>query len=252
MGVIHLSPLPGSPQHRFPLSEILDRALADAKILHEAGFTALIVENFGDAPFTRASLPPASVAAMAVIAERIKRDVDLPLGINALRNDAQAALGIAAAAGGTFIRINVHTGVYATDQGMIEGKAHQTLTARNQLGLPIAILADVHVKHATPIAQPSIEQAARDTAYRGLADALIVTGGATGEAVDVDQLKRVREAVPDRRLFVGSGATASSVAGLLHHCCGVIVGTSLKKDGDPSRPIDADLAKAFIQAVHPS
>lgn len=249
IGVIHLPALPGSPRHLLPMDEIVNRALADAQTLKEASFDAVCVENFGDLPFTRTALRAASVAAMAVLGDHVRRAARLPIGINALRNDALAALGIASAAGASFIRVNVHTGVSATDQGLIEGNAGETLRYRRQLGQRIAILADVHVKHGTPISEPDIARAAKDTAYRGLADGLIVTGPATGEAVDLDDLRRVREAVPDRRLFVGSGAASETVASLLTIATGVIVGTGIKLDRDPANPIDPVLAGKFARAA---
>ncbi|RME41749.1 MAG: phosphorybosylanthranilate isomerase, partial [Planctomycetota bacterium] len=190
------------------MDEVLKRALADARTYARAGFHALIVENFGDVPFRRGPLDPGTVAAMAVAADAVKRETSLPVGVNALRNDAVSALGVAAAAGASFVRVNVHTGVYATDQGMIEGRADEALRYRRLLGARIAVLADVHVKHAVPVSEPDLARAARETAYRGLADGLIVTGPATGEPVDPKHLDRVREAVPDRPVFVGSGATA--------------------------------------------
>lgn len=248
IGVIHLPALPGSPLHMLPMTEILDRAVADARTLAEAGFDALIVENFSDVPFAPESLPPASVAGMAVAADHVRRAAGLPIGINALRNDSLAALGIAAASGATFVRVNVHTGVSATDQGMLDGRAHEALGYRKQLGLPIAILADVHVKHSVPVSQPDIARAARDTAYRGLADGLIVSGPSTGEPVNLDDLHRVRQAVPDRRLFVGSGATPETVAELLTAAGGVIVGTGIKKGGVTTNPVDSERAAAFVRA----
>ncbi|MBU0717544.1 MAG: phosphorybosylanthranilate isomerase, partial [Planctomycetes bacterium] len=113
----------------------------------------------------------------------------------------------------------------------------------------VAILADVHVKHAAPLSHPDIAQAARDTAYRGLADGLIVTGPATGQAVDLEDLRRVREAVPERRVFVGSGVTAETVGPWLREASGIIVGTGMKVNGDPARPIDAELAGALARAA---
>ena len=249
IGVIHLPALPGAARHQLTMDEIVERALADARVLKRAGFDAAIVENFGDTPFPHGLLPPASLAAMAIAADYVRRETGLTVGVNALRNDPISALGIAAACGAKFIRVNVHTGVYATDQGIIEGRADETLRHRKQLGQRIAILADVNVKHARPLSEPDIARAAKDTAYRGLADGLIVTGAATGEAADMDQLRRVREAVPDRRLFVGSGATAKSVAGLLRIASGVIVGTGIKKGRDTSNSVDADLATEFVRAA---
>lgn len=249
IGVIHLPALPGSPGSILPADEVVSRALADAQALEEAGFDAAVVENFGDAPFAPDRVPPASTALMAVVADHVRRSFKLRVGINVLRNDAQAALGIAAAVGAAFIRVNVHTGVSATDQGLLEGRADETLRYRRLLGLRTAILADVHVKHAAPLHEPDIARAAKDTAYRGLADGLIVTGPATGASVDLAELRRVREAVPDRRVFVGSGATAATVAELLTEANGVIVGCGLKPGSDPSKPIDGQLASAFVQAA---
>ncbi len=249
IGVVHLAPLPGSARHCIAMDEIVERAVADATVLREAGFDAVIVENYGDAPFTSGELSPASTAAMAVAADHIRRETQLRVGINALRNDAKAALGIAAASGATFIRVNVHTGVYATDQGIIEGRADETVSYRKLLGARVALLADVCVKHARPMSETDIAMAAQDAAYRGLADGLIVTGPATGKPVDFEELRRVAEAVPDRRVFVGSGATAESAAELLRLCGGIIVGTSIKQDQRTANPIDAALARAFARAA---
>jgi uncharacterized protein len=249
IGVIHLAPLPGSARHTLSMKEIIDRAITDARSLQDAGFDAAIIENYGDAPFTAGLLPPASVAATAVAAQAVREQIGLRIGINALRNDARAALGIASATGATFIRVNVHTGVYATDQGLIEGRAHETLQYRRQLGARIAIFADVAVKHARPLSEPDISRAAKDVAYRGLADALIVTGPATGEPVDLDEIRRVAAAVPDRRLFVGSGATIDTVASLLTAAGGIIVGTGIKVDGITENPIDPERARSFARAA---
>ncbi len=249
IGMIHLPPLPGSVHHTDALSAIVKHALADANVLCLAGFDGLMMENFGDAPFAADELEPVTVAAMAIVAAAIKSEVDLPLGINALRNDAASALGIAVAAGASFVRINVHTGISATDQGFIQGKADQTVRLRQRLGPNIAIYADVHVKHAVPLNQPDIALAAEETAYRGCAQGIVVTGSTTGRSADLDAVRRVKEAVPDRMVLVGSGATADTVAEILSAADGVIVGSSLKPEGRTDQPIDPALAQAFIRAA---
>ncbi len=231
------------------MEEIVERCVADAQALVQARFDAAIIENFGDLPLGRGSLSPAAVAAMAVVAQEVRRQSGIRIGVNALRNDPISALGIAASCGASFIRVNVHTGVYATDQGIIEGDAETTLRFRKLLGARVAILADVNVKHAIPLGESDVVRAARDTAYRGLADGLIVTGSATGEAVDVSELRRVREAVPDRRVFVGSGATVDSIASLLVIAGGVIVGTGIKVERRTENRIDPQLAAAFAHAA---
>jgi membrane complex biogenesis BtpA family protein len=249
IGVIHLPPLPGSPAHGGSLAAVLDFALRDAKAIQSAGMDGVIVENFGDAPFFADRVPPETIASMAVVAGEVVRSCSLKLGINVLRNDARGALGIAVAVGASFIRVNVHTGVAATDQGIIEGRAAETIRAKSALGTDVAILADIHVKHATLLSQPDIALSAEETAYRGAADGLIVTGATTGRQVDMDQLEKVRLAVPDKPIFVGSGATSDTVAELLRVADGVIVGTAFRPHGDTRQPIDQDAVNWFMDAV---
>lgn len=249
IGMIHLPPLPGSPNHQLSLAELVAHAVRDAKTLHEAGFHAVIMENFGDVPFAADRLEPVTVAAMAIIAAEVRSAVPLPVGINALRNDAASALGIAAAAEASFIRVNVHTGVVASDQGMLQGQAYETLRLRQRLGAGIGILADVHVKHATPVSQPDIALAAEDTAYRGLADGLIVSGSTTGRPADLEDVRRVKEAVPDRLVLVGSGATAVTIADILSVADGAIVGTALKQGGRAGQPVDRELARRLTHGA---
>jgi len=260
VGVVHLEPLPGSPGWSLPLAGIIARACTDAHALADAGFDALIIENFGDAPFRATQVGPETVAAMTVVVRAVQGAVNLPLGVNVLRNDARAGIAIATVCGAGFVRVNVHTGVYAADQGLIEGQAHDTLLYRRRLseGVPRAdgggprapaIFADVQVKHARCLSSHSIAEAARETAYRGLADAVIVTGTATGQAADLADVRAVREAVPDRPLFVGSGVTADTVAELLRLADGVIVGTALKQGGVTTAPVDPARAAAFVRAA---
>lgn len=252
IGMVHLPALPGSANSILDMTEILERAAADAVTLRQAGFHAAMVENFGDRPFRAEAVDPVTIASMAIVARHVREACGMIVGVNVLRNDAGGALAVAVAAGAKFIRVNVHTGVMATDQGLLTGGAAQTLRMRRSLGAVaagIAILADVHVKHATPVHPLSIADAAKETAYRGLADGLIVSGVATGHAIDPADLEAVCAAVPDRRVFIGSGATAENIGSQLSRVGGVIVGSSLKRDGDPAAPIDAGLAKRFVEAA---
>jgi uncharacterized protein len=249
IGMVHLPPLPGSPACRQGLPNILDTAQADAEKLAQAGFDALIVENFGDAPFRSGSVDPHTISCMTVIARQLAAVVPLPLGINVLRNDPIAALAIAHTCGAQFIRVNVHCGVYATDQGIIEGRADETLRYRQAIGCSASILADVHVKHASSMLQQPIEEAAEEVAYRGRADALIVSGSGTGKATAMNDLQAVRGAVPDRPLFVGSGVNTRTVQDVLRVADGVIVGTAIKENEYTTAPVDARRAEEFVKAA---
>ncbi len=249
VGVIHLAPLPGSPRWGGDMAAVVKGAVCDARAYAEGGADAVVVENFGDVPFTKGALPPETIAAMARAGAAVRDAVDLPLGFNALRNDAAAGLALCAACDGGFIRVNVHSGSMLTDQGLIEGRAFETLRARTRLCPDVQILADVHVKHATPLGGELLEDAARDTAERGLADGLIVSGSGTGQATDPQTARRVHEACPKTPVFIGSGADVKNVDAFLPYVRGVIVGSSLKRGGRLHNPVDAKRVEKLRQAL---
>ncbi len=255
IGVIHLPPLPGSPRWGGDLPAVLERAEREASVLTEGGADGIIVENFGDAPFRIGRVEPETVAAMTRAVDRVCRATSLPVGVNMLRNDALSALAVAAAGGGSFIRVNVHYGTMAADEGLVTGEAWETLRRRRLMGAKhIAIFADVLVKHAVPLGEPDLGLIARETTYRGLADVLIVSGPVTGQPADAADVATVRCAVPDRPLLVGSGVDAANAGSFLAHADGAIVGTSLKEDGLITNPISLArvqaTAAAFTEATH--
>lgn len=255
IGVIHLPALPGDPGYDGrPLDDIVAFALRDADALCEGGIRAAIVENFGSAPFPKGTkeqpMPAHHTAIMTIVAHEIRKaHPDLTLGINCLRNDAYTALGIAVAVNAQFIRVNVLTGAYVTDQGLIEGDAYGLLRYRHQLGANhIAVLADILVKHATPLAPLSATDATKDTLLRGHADAVIVTGSGTGEPVDRRTLEEVSRAADGRPVLIGSGTKAETLPNYACFIKGAIVGTSIKVDGNVANPVDVERVKKLVKA----
>ena len=257
VGVVHLPPLPGSPRAALTADAIARSAVADARALGEAGFDLVMLENFGDAPFFSGRVPPITVSAMTLSAAAV-RDAcpKMAIGINVLRNDADAALAIAAVVGASCIRVNVHIGARVTDQGLIEGRAAETLRRRRELGADrgdagrprVAIWADVDVKHSAALAARPLDQEAQDLALRAMADAVLVTGSGTGKAVDIAKLDAVKRAVgADVPVLVASGATLATLDALASRCDGVIVGSALREGGAAGRPVDAKRAAEFAR-----
>jgi membrane complex biogenesis BtpA family protein len=216
IGMVHLRALPGSPRWDGDMAAVVRAALDDARALAEGGADAIVTR---------------------------------PIGINVLKNDVRSALAVAAATGARFVRVNVHVGAVAADQGIIQSEAHDSLRYRRLLDVPVAIFADVQAKHGMPLAPVPIEHEARDCYARGLADALVVSGVATGEPTPMSDLKRVRGAVPEAPLLVGSGASPETVGELLSVADGVIVGTSLKRDGRLANPVDVERVRRLVAAA---
>jgi membrane complex biogenesis BtpA family protein len=273
IGVIHLRALPGDPgcsseealRHGF--EPMRGAALRDAEALVGGGVDGLIIENFGSAPFPKGDasqrLPPHQIAALTLITREImllfpqaRSGAALSLGVNCLRNDVIAALGIAAACGlgrpgkPGFVRVNVHTGAYLTDQGVIEGEAYHSLRYRQTLAASdLRIFADVLVKHAAPLVPLNATAATHDCIDRGLADGVIVTGQATGAAVDRDLLKQVADAAGDKPVLIGSGFTPRDGIRLAPLAHGAIVGTWVKEQGALHRPVDLDRVRQLVDAA---
>jgi membrane complex biogenesis BtpA family protein len=249
IGVVHLRPLPGSPRWRGDIESVVEFAVNDAHAYERGGADALFIENFGDVPFTRGCVAPETIAAMAAAGRAVRQAVKLPIGFNVLRNDARAALALCAVCGGAFIRVNVHTGAMLTDQGLIEGNAYETLRYRQRLCPQARIFADVHVKHAVPLGNWTIEDAARDTVERGLADALIVSGVGTGLSAELADVERVRLTAPSTKILLGSGVTLENVRDFLPAADGFIVASSLKLNGRLSNPVDFKRVAALARAL---
>lgn len=250
IGVVHLPPLPGSPQWGGDMDWVLNRAQEEALTLAQGGANGIIVENFGDTPFRIGRVEPDTVAAMSLAVDRVKQVTTLPVGVNMLRNDARSALAVASVAGAAFIRVNVHYGVMAAEEGMVQGEAYDTLRYRAALGSDVKILADVLVKHAVPVGPQDLALMAQETVYRGMADGLIVSGPVTGLPAEAEDVATVRNAVPEGFILVGSGVDESNAGRLLAQADGAIVGTSLKRDGIVSNPIDPDRVKRLAEIIH--
>jgi membrane complex biogenesis BtpA family protein len=251
IGVIHLPPLPGSPNFSGSFDLVLAHALQDCAAYHDGKIEGVIIENFGDAPFFVDNVPPITVASMTLIASELKRKYpDMHFGINVLRNDSKSSLSIATVVGAEFIRVNVHIGAVVADQGMIQGKSHETLRLRKNLDSKVKIFADIDVKHAVSVGNYDLLMQAADALERGLADAIIISGKRTGMEVDMVQLRRLRKEFPTAKIIVGSGANSKNVRQLLRVADSVIVGTSLKVNGITSNPVDRERLKDFVRAFH--
>ncbi|MDZ7271665.1 MAG: BtpA/SgcQ family protein [candidate division KSB1 bacterium] len=245
IGMVHVRPLPGSPGYSGDMQAVIEAAVRDARALAEAGFDGLLIENFGDTPFFPEKVPDVTVASMTLVCDRVRQAVGLPVGVNVLRNDAMAALSIATVVGARFIRVNILAGASVTDQGLIQGKAHELLRARKALGSEVYVLADVLVKHAAPLGSSDVVRQSRELVERAHADAIIITGKATGDPPAVETVAEVRQALPQCLLLVGSGVNPTNVQQFRSMCDGFIVGTCLKEEGQ----VSVRRARELVQAV---
>jgi uncharacterized protein len=240
IGMLHLLPLLGSAQFGGDLAAISTAMLRDAEALVKGGVHGLMLENFGDVPFYPGRVPAHVISHMTVLAGEVRRRFTLPIGVNVLRNDGQSALAIANAIGAEIIRVNVLCGARVTDQGLIQGIAHDLLRERAAMGATkrVRILADVDVKHSAPLAQRPLKDEVEDTIERGLADGIVVSGAGTGKTTEVNKVRGAKAAAPQTPVFIGSGITSESVRDYLECADGFIVGSAFKKDGIATNAVE--------------
>lgn len=252
IGVIHSRPLPGSPGYDGEsLEDLYAFAVEEGRRYASADVDGLILENHGDIPFAKPEdIEFETAATMAVMADRLRAEVRLPLGINVLANGALPAIAVAQAGGAAFVRINQWANAYVANEGLIEGSAGRAARYRAWLrARAVKIFADVHVKHGAHaiVADRSIAELTRDLEFFD-ADVVIVTGQRTGDPPTTEELHEVRDATP-LPLLIGSGVTADEAERLLSIADGVIIGSSLKRDGVWWNPVDPDRARQFVARV---
>ncbi|MBU3728850.1 MAG: BtpA/SgcQ family protein [Phycisphaerales bacterium] len=251
VGMVHLRALPGSPSSAMRPAEIVKVAVAEARLLEEAGFDALIVENMHDRPYLADAGTADTVATFAIATAAVTAAVRIPVGVQVLSGATSAALAIAHAAGGSFIRAEGFVFASVADEGLLaEACAGPLLRERRRIGASsVRILADIRKKHSSHAITGDLDGAAwaRAAEFFG-ADGIIVTGSETGAAVDMAELASVRAATT-LPVLVGSGATPQGAAALLEHADALIVGSALKRDGLWSNEIDPVRADAMVRAV---
>lgn len=249
VGMIHLPALPGAPQNKDSMDTLIKFATSQAEKLQRAGVDGCIIENIGDAPFFRESVPPITVAAMAIIVNEVKKMSNLSVGINILRNAWEEAFSIAHITGADFIRINVVSGAYATDQGIIEGCGAELARLKKALGSEVLVFGDVHVKHAYPLYDVPIEVAAMDLAERGGVDVVIVSGDRSESLPTIEMVNSVKSKLK-KPVIIGSGTDTSNLQNLRQYydnCDGLI--TDFKEPGHPHHAPGEVSESTYAEAV---
>jgi len=263
IGMVHVGALPTSPGGRLRVGELARRAAAEAVVLARAGFDAVMIENMHDAPYVHGVQDPAVVAAMTACGLAVQARLEgerkgarrLPLGLQILSGGNREALAVALAIGAGFIRAENFVFAHVADEGLLErAEAGPLLRYRRMIGAEgVMVFTDIKKKHASHAltADLSLGEAAEAAGFFG-SDGLVVTGRATGKATDLADVAEAREATREsgHRLpvLVGSGVGPGTVAATLAVADGAIVGSSIKRDGRWSSPVDARRAAKVVAA----
>lgn len=251
VAMIHVDALPGTPACAGTLARAIERAVREAQLFERHGADALLIENMHDVPYLNGAVGPEITAAMTAIGAAVRAASGLPIGVQILAAANREALAVALAIDAAFVRVENFVFAHVADEGLMPtAEAGTLLRYRRQIAAErVAVWADIKKKHAshTITADITIGEAAQ-TAELCRADALIVTGAATGQAAAVADLQAAAEAVR-LPVLVGSGVTPESLPELWNHADGFIVGSALKQGGDWRAAVDASRVKKLTAAA---
>jgi membrane complex biogenesis BtpA family protein len=271
IGVVHLPPLPGSygykrrpypfaHGHRFSIEEIIEYAIGEARKYYEAGFDAVLVENFGDKPY-KLEVGHAETIALTVVTREIVKSVPIPVGVNVLRNSPHLALQIAHAAGAKFVRANSLCEIRYSVEGIIMPRMHDVARTIMELDLMddllegrLEILADIDAKHTRPAGgQVNLNILIKDCTERcGFPiSSIVATGSSTGEAPSISYVESLYEIAKNNglRLTIGSGIRIDNLAEFWRVADGFIVGTSVKLGEKTENTVSIEKAMRLANLV---
>jgi uncharacterized protein len=109
---------------------------------------------------------------------------------------------------------------------------------------------NVTPEFGSSLGKRSVGALARSAVVNGLADAVLIAGPLAGAEADLGALAEAQDALGDMApVIVTTGVNAGTVDRYLPRFDGVIVGTSLKRDGYTWNPVDPDRARRFMDKV---
>jgi membrane complex biogenesis BtpA family protein len=248
VALVHLPAFPGRPRHDIAggMDRLVDSVARDLASLQAAGVDGLLFCNEADLPY-ELRVDPAVAAGMAAVIGRVRGQISRPFGVD-LVWDPVASLAVARATGAAFVR-EVFTGVYESDQGLMQPDFGAVAAYRQRIGAgDVALFSNITPEFASTIGGRSVAARARSAAYLGV-DAILVSGQITGEPLDMDELRAAKAAVPGTPVLANTGVRADTVAEVLASADGALVGTSLKVDGVTWNPVDPVRAMRFMDVV---
>lgn len=240
--VVGVLPLPGTHRGQgADMAEIAEAAASEAKMLYAAGIRNIMIQNANDQSFDHR---PERMAFMSAVACAVRGSVggDCILGVSIIPNDTAGAVAVAKAAGFHYVRAKVFVGVMI--RATVEmGTVAEALNMKDKLSCDAEIWADVHDRMGTPLGTATLLEAC-EQAVRCGADRIILTGKNVDETLSM--ISQAKSAMKGIKVMAGGGVSCENLSGMLGVADGVIVATSLKRDGKIDQPLDEKRVEALM------
>jgi membrane complex biogenesis BtpA family protein len=249
IAMAHLPALPGTPRYdpEGNMGAIVDAVSRDIGYLLEGGVDGILFCNEDDRPYAL-RVGDEIVAAMTRVVTEC-RPHDIPFGVD-LMWDPRAAMAVANATGAVFIR-EVVTGAYESDMGLWSPDAADLLRFRKAIGAEgVRVFMNITPEFASPLGTRSIEARARSAMVSSLAEALLIAGPMAGSEPDISWVEEAKNAVGENiPVLLNTGARPDNIQRFLQIADGVIVGSTLKVDGQTWNPVDPERVSNFMAAA---
>ena len=249
IAMVHLPALPGSPLYNYKLGldYILETAEKDLLALQEAEVDAVMFGNENDRPY-EFNANPASSSTMAYVIGALRNKIKVPYGVNVLW-DPMSTIAVAASTGAHFVR-EIFTGTYASDMGYWNPDAGKAMRYRNSLNREdLLMFYNISAEFAYSLDKRSVAERSKSVVFSSVPDAILVSGQITGESVAIGELQKVKNLIPHTPVLANTGVKIENVEDTLSVADGVIIGSSLKKDGDTWNAVDPKRASDFMNKV---
>ena len=250
IAMVHFPPLPGAPLFKKDdtLESIIESTRKDLVALQNAGVDAVMFGNENDRPY-ELNVNIASTTTMAYVIGNLKKDINIPFGVNVLW-DAISTIALAAATGASFAR-EIFTGTYASDMGFWNPDAGKAVRYKKSLERDnLVLLYNISAEFAYSMDKRTLAERAKSVVFSSIPDALLVSGPLTGVSTSIDELKAVKDIVKDVPVLANTGVNISNVKDILEVADGVVIGSSLKVNGDTWKAVDENRAKKFMDEVN--
>lgn len=249
IAMAHFPALPGTPRYdsNLGIGGILEKMCKDINALLKGGVDGILFCNEDDRPYSLRGNIEGICTMTRVITELKPREI--PFGVDYLW-DAKAALAIAKATGAHFIR-EVITGVYESDMGILAPDPAEIFRYRKMIDAGnIKIFGNITPEFASPLGNRSVTQRVKSALVSSLLDAILISGPMAGAEPDLSLVIEAKEAVgKDVPVILNTGAKVDNISKFLKVADGVIVGSSLKKNGYTWNPVDPERVKYFMEVV---
>jgi uncharacterized protein len=249
IALLHLQALPGDPAFspESSMQKVVEQARTDLLALQKGGVDAVLFSNEFSLPY-QIKVDGVIIAAMARVVTELRKDIRVPFGVHVI-SDPEATIELAAAVDAAFVR-SVFTGAYAGEAGIRYPDIAKILRRKSALGLnDLKMFYMINAESDGDLSGRDLSVVAQAVIFKCSPDGICVSGIHAGHGVDRRLIEDIKKVSKKTAVFCNTGCTKENIREILKSSDGAFVGTTLKKNGMFTEPVDVNRVRAFMDEV---